>query len=95
MLFVRAFAVNALAQEALRQVTQWPWIEHSALTFHGRLRFQKMQPSNGCIFRQNFSTLFGFAFFPTLNFLPLAPTSFDVFCIQMRVLLRKAFQTAQ
>jgi len=42
-----------------------------------------------------FSTLFGFAFFPTLNFLTLAPTSFDVFCIQMRVLLRKAFQTAQ
>jgi len=34
MLFVGAAEVNALAQAALRQVAQWPWIEHP--TFHLR-----------------------------------------------------------
>jgi len=32
MLFVGTVAVNALAQGALRRVTQLPWIEHP--TFH-------------------------------------------------------------
>ena len=35
MLFVEAVEVNALAEGALRRVTQWPWIEHPTFRLRG------------------------------------------------------------
>jgi len=35
MIFVGAVTVIALAQGALRRVTQWPWIEHTTFQFGG------------------------------------------------------------